>query len=43
MTSWQALQQRLAQLEDRYHREYKSIKGHYEFPDFEFPIDVRHP
>ncbi len=39
MTDWQTLQRQLSSLEGRSYREYKSIKGNYEFPDFELTID----
>ena len=39
MTDWQTLKRQLSSLEGRSYREYKSIKGDYEFPDFELTID----
>ncbi len=37
--NWQTLQRRLSSLEGRSYREYKSIRGDYEFPDFKLAID----
>ena len=39
MTDWQTLQRQLNGLEGRSYREYKGIKGNYEFPGFELAID----
>ncbi|MGC1307209.1 MAG: ABC-ATPase domain-containing protein [Phormidesmis sp.] len=39
MTDWLILQKQLLNLEGRSYKEYKGIKGHYEFSDFELKID----
>ncbi len=39
MANWQTFQQQLIDLESRSYRDYKSIKGDYEFPDFNLSVD----
>lgn len=39
MASWQTFQQQLINLEGGNYRDYKGIKGDYEFPDFDLTVD----
>ncbi len=39
MTNWQIFQRQLIELEGGGYRDYKAIKGNYEFPDFDLTVD----